>query len=294
MKTPITLITGPLGSGKTTLLRHLLASTSEKMALLINEFGEIAIDSKVVEGKAVRVAELSGGCVCCSLLGDFEAAVQEILETVNPARIVVETTGLAEPEALIFDIEDTLTQTRLDGVVTVVDADALIRFPSWGQTTRMQLQAADLILLNKTDLVSAAEAERLEKDIRRLTPAPLLRTLHSQVDPALLFGIGSSKAPLSSGHRHQPEVESFTFTTSHPLERQKFEQFANSLPPSVYRAKGFVRFADGSALFNFVNGRWSLEAAGEEETALVFIGPDISRHKTGVLADLQRCLQLPA
>src|ERR1700731_4252753 len=107
-RTPITIITGPLGSGKTTLLRRLLDSVSRKMAVVMNEFGEIAIDSKVIEGKNVRLVELAGGCVCCSLIGEFEAAVNEIIEIAAPSNIVLETTGVAEPEALVFDIEERL------------------------------------------------------------------------------------------------------------------------------------------------------------------------------------------
>src|SRR5438552_18420753 len=114
LRTPITLITGPLGSGKTTLLRHILATRPAKIALGMNEFGEIAIESKVVEGKNVRIAELGGGCVCCSLLGEFAAAVNEIIHRVEPDIIVVETTGIAEPEALVFNIQEALPQCRLD------------------------------------------------------------------------------------------------------------------------------------------------------------------------------------
>src|SRR2546422_7185349 len=112
LRTPITLITGPLGAGKTTLLRHILAARTAKMAIVMNEFGEIAIDAKVVEGKNVKLAELGGGCVCCSLLGEFEAAVKEIVERVDPDIIVVETTGVAEPEAIAFNIQDALPQCR--------------------------------------------------------------------------------------------------------------------------------------------------------------------------------------
>src|SRR5881296_4330602 len=104
-RTPITLVTGPLGSGKTTLLRHILRTRPAKIAIVMNEFGEIAIDTKVIEGKNVRIAELGGGCVCCSLIGEFEAAVNEIIEAVAPDNIVLETTGVAEPGALAFDIE---------------------------------------------------------------------------------------------------------------------------------------------------------------------------------------------
>src|SRR5579885_3374143 len=122
-RTPITLITGPLGSGKTTLLRHILATKPAKIAIVMNEFGEIAIDTKVIEGKNVRIAELGGGCVCCSLLGEFEAAVNEILEKVGPEILIVETTGLAEPEALVFNSQEDLLRSTLGGVIPVRDAD---------------------------------------------------------------------------------------------------------------------------------------------------------------------------
>src|SRR5436305_13235301 len=127
-RTLITLITGPLGSGKTTLLRHILATHPAKIAIVMNEFGEIAIDTKVIEGKNVRLAELGGGCVCCSLLGEFEAAVNEIIQLAAPDIIVVETTGLAEPEALVFNIQEALPQCGLVGVISVIDADMLVRF----------------------------------------------------------------------------------------------------------------------------------------------------------------------
>ena len=166
LRTPITLITGPLGSGKTTLLRHILAVQPGKIAIVMNEFGEIAIDTKVIEGKNVRIAELGGGCVCCSLLGEFEAAVNEIIEKIAPDRIVVETTGLAEPEALVFNIQEALPQCRLDGVVSVIDADMLIRFPELGHTTRLQIEGADILLLNKIDLIEPGQIEALETKLR--------------------------------------------------------------------------------------------------------------------------------
>ena len=157
LRTPITLVTGPLGSGKTTLLRHILALRPTKIAIVMNEFGEIAIDTKVIEGKNVRIAELGGGCVCCSLLGEFEAAVTEIIKKVAPEIIIVETTGLAEPEALVFNVQEALPECRLDGVVSVVDADMLVRFPELGHTTRLQMEGADILLLNKIDLVDAKQ-----------------------------------------------------------------------------------------------------------------------------------------
>ena len=116
-RTPITLITGPLGSGKTTLLRQILARQTGKIAIVMNEFGEIAIDTKVIEGKNVRIAELGGGCVCCSLLGEFESAVKEIIEKIEPERIVVETTGLAEEAGGAYkDIDEVIAATESAGI----------------------------------------------------------------------------------------------------------------------------------------------------------------------------------
>src|ERR1700746_1176580 len=213
-RTPITLVTGPLGSGKTTLLRHILATKPAKIAIVMNEFGEIAIDTKIIEGKNVRIAELGGGCVCCSLIGEFEAAVNEIIEKVEPEMIIVETTGLAEPEALVFNIQEALPQCRLDGVISVIDADMLVRFPELGHTTRLQIEDADILLLNKIDLIEPRRIEPLEATLAETNPpAPMGRTGRCRTDPELLFGIGGEKKGASPQHKHQPEFDSFTFTS---------------------------------------------------------------------------------
>jgi len=289
IRTPITLITGPLGSGKTTLLRHILDRVRKKIAILMNEFGEIAIDRKTIEGKNIKIAELDGGCVCCSLQGEFEAAVNEIIDTVDPEMIVVETTGVAEPDALIFDIQESLPRVRLDGVVTVADADAMIRFPQWGHTTRMQIEDADTILLNKVDLVSPEELTKLKEKLSQLNErAPILLTERCQADPDLLFGIAREREVQRPQHVHQMEFESFSYTSKTLLDRKRFEQFADHLK-NVYRAKGFVCFPEGSYLFNFVAGRWELEAFHEEMTALVFIGKEIESERPRILEELKKC-----
>jgi G3E family GTPase len=291
LRTPITLVTGPLGSGKTTLLRHILATQPAKIAIVMNEFGEIAIDTKVIEGKNVRIAELGGGCVCCSLLGEFEAAVNEIIEKVAPEMIIVETTGLAEPEALVFNIQEALPQCRLDGVVSVIDADMLVRFPELGHTTRLQIAGADILLLNKIDLVQATQIEPLETKLREINPtAAIVRTERCQIDPELLFGIGREKKIARPEHQHQPEFESFTFSSDKIFSRDCFERFADSLSASVIRAKGFIRFADGAQLFNFVAGRWELEPFQTDRTELVFIGKSIATEKEAILHALNECV----
>jgi G3E family GTPase len=292
IRTPITLITGPLGSGKTTLLRHILATRPAKIAIVMNEFGEIAIDTKVIEGKNVRIAELGGGCVCCSLLGEFEAAVKEIIEKIDPDIIVVETTGVAEPEALAFNIQEALPQCRTDGIVSVADADGLVRFPEIGHTTRLQFESADILLLNKIDLVEPRQIEPLETKLRELNrTATIVRTQRCQIDPELLFGIGREKKVARPKHRHQPEFESFTFTSDKNFSRDCFERFADGLPASVHRAKGFVRFADGAQLFNFVAGRWDLEPFESAETQLIFIGKGLAAQKPAILRELDECAQ---
>src|SRR5690606_32569044 len=159
---PVTLITGPLGSGKTTLLRHLLQQAEQPLALVINEFGDIAIDAEVVEGRNIRLAELGGGCVCCGLRGEFEEAIEELITMVDVKRILVETTGLAEPDSLVASIQEELDGVRLEGVVTILDADGLLQYQDWGHTLRSQIEVADLILLNKIDLVTPTDTDRLK------------------------------------------------------------------------------------------------------------------------------------
>jgi G3E family GTPase len=289
-RTPIALVTGPLGSGKTTLLRHILANHPAKIAIVMNEFGEIDIDTKVIEGKNVRIAELGGGCVCCSLLGEFEAAIGEIIEKVAPERIIVETTGLAEPEALVFNIQEALPQCRLDGVVSVIDADMLIRFPELGHTTRLQIEGADILLLNKIDLVEPSRIQTLEAKLREINAtAAIIRTEHCRIDRQLLFGIGREKKVAPPEHKHQLEFESFALSSDNIFSRDSFERFANSLSASVIRAKGFVRFADSTQLFNFVAGRWDLEPFEADRTELVFIGKNMATEKETILRALDEC-----
>jgi G3E family GTPase len=292
VRTPLTVITGPLGSGKTTLLRHILDTFPKKIAILMNEFGEIAIDAKIIQGKNVEMADLGGGCVCCSLLGEFEAAVNEVIDTVDPDIIVVETTGVAEPDALVFDIQESLERVRLDGVVTVVDADGMVKYPSVGHTTRIQIEAADTIILNKVDLVSESELTAIEDKLHSLNEiASILRTKRGQVDTDLLFGIARERIQPAPHHVHQPEFESFSYTSKVTFDRQCFDEFADSLGTDVYRAKGFIRFAEGIYLFNFVAGRWDFELFEQEATELVFIGKQVKERKEEIVGRLKSCEQ---
>jgi G3E family GTPase len=290
LKTPIILITGSLGSGKTTLLRRIMNSTDRRVVLLMNEFGEIAIDSKIIQGENIEIVELVGGCVCCSLAGEFEAAVNEIIEKYDPEMIVVEATGVAEADALVYEVEDNLPQVRLAGTMCIVDAYASIRYPQVGYTARTQLAVADIILINKIDLVSPEEAGEVETQIRPYNDTAIcLRTIRCDVNINLLLGLEVKEREVSVVHGEHSPLESFTFTSEHYLDAEKFEKLVSELPISVYRAKGFIRFTDKSSLFNYVAGRFEFEDFPVEATQLVFIGPYLSKDQNALIKRLHAC-----
>ncbi len=290
-RTPMTLIVGSLGSGKTTLLRRALAETGVRIAVLMNEFGEIAVDSKVIGGELVQIVELAGGCVCCSLTGEFEAAVGEILDTIRPEHIVVEATGVAEADALVREVEERIPRVRLDSVVCVVDAYSSVVFPSVGYASRSQIEAADVVLLNKIDLVAPGQVEEAVARVRQFNgKAALLKTVRCAGDPYALFGMEPrERAAPPRAAADGPAFESFAWESDRALDEAKFRELAADLPPSVFRAKGFVRFPGGGFLFNYVAGRADFEEFPAKSTRLVFIGPSAAADRDAVLARLSRC-----
>jgi G3E family GTPase len=290
MKTPITIITGYLGAGKTTLLRNILKNAEQKLAVIMNEFGTANIDGKLIRGKDVKMKELMGGCVCCSLTGEFEAAINEILEKVNPDAIVVETTGVAEPDAVVVDIQESLPQLRLDGIVTVTDADALIKFPNLGHTGKMQIEMADIILLNKIDLVSENKLKDIENTIKKINSnAAIFKTKRCEIGNDFLFGINAKK--IAKKHKpHDIKENYFYFETDKIIDREKFEKFAQKMPKSIYRAKGFIKSNFGDLLFNYVAGRFEFEKFNCKKTELVFIGERVDKIKDIVISELNTAL----
>ncbi len=191
---PVTIITGFLGSGKTTLLNHILTNQAGlKTAVLVNEFGEIGIDNELIVTTGENMVELSNGCICCTINDDLREAVLRVLERSDVDYLVVETTGLADPAplAITFLSTELADFTRLDSIVTVIDAAnfSLDLFNS--EAALNQILYGDILLLNKTDLVSEAELERLEERVRDLKPgARILRTNHSQVPLPLILSVG--------------------------------------------------------------------------------------------------------
>jgi len=275
MRTPIALITGSLGSGKTTLLQQVLQTPGPRLAILMNEFGEIAIDSKIIQGQNVDIVELAGGCVCCSLTGEFEAAVNEIIDRVHPELILVEATGVAESDALVYEVEDRLPNIRLQAVICIVDAYAAIKYPQVGYAARRQLAAADVLLINKIDLVAPEEIETVVAQVRKYnTTAAIVRTARCAVPLDSVLNPPLSRRIIPEPQPRAEEFESFALTSSRMLNREKFDEFVLSLYNVIFRAKGFVRFSDGKGcLFNYVAGKAELREFETETTQLVFIGP---------------------
>ncbi|PSB02126.1 CobW family GTP-binding protein [Merismopedia glauca] len=192
---PVTIITGFLGSGKTTLLNHILTNQQGlKTAVLVNEFGEIGIDNELIVTTEDNMVELNNGCICCTINSDLVAAVSKILQ--RPEKLdylVVETTGLADPYpvALTFLATDLRDVTRLDSIVTVVDAAnySLDLFNS--EAAHNQIAYGDVILLNKADLVDEGDLDLLEVKIRDVKEgARILRTTNSQVPLPLILSVG--------------------------------------------------------------------------------------------------------
>ena len=287
MKTPITIITGYLGSGKTTLLKHILKETKDRLAIIMNEFGEIGIDSKIIKGKNINMTELAGGCVCCSLTGEFEAAINEIIENINPDAIIVETTGVAEPDAMMVDIEENILSVSLDGIITIVDADTMIRYPTLGHTGIMQIEMADIILLNKIDLIKDKELKEVEAKIKKINDNALIfKTKDCKTDINYLFGINTKKIVKKHRH-HEIKVDHFVYSSDKVFNRKKFEDVISKLPKKIFRVKGFIKFKEGTFLFNYVAGRYNFEKFKADKNELVFIGEGINKIKDKILKALE-------
>jgi G3E family GTPase len=256
----------------------------------MNEFGELPIDSEVIRGTNVEIAELVGGCVCCSLTGELEAAVEEILDRVHPEYILLEATGVAEADALVYEVEERIPRVRLDSVVCLVDADASIRFPSIGYAGRSQLRAADIVLINKIDLVTEAEIGKVVAQVREFNPdAAVLQTVRCAADVCVLFGLAVENRVRSRPVHGEGTFGSFAYTSAAPFDESRFLEAVSLLPPTVFRAKGFVRFHEGSRLFNYVAGRAELEEFPAEKTELVFIGPKVEQDRKAIEEMLRGC-----
>ncbi|MCW5888987.1 MAG: GTP-binding protein [bacterium] len=281
-RVPVTVLTGFLGSGKTTRLNALLrAPHGRRIAVVVNEFGEVGIDGARVAGASAFV-ELENGCLCCAVNEDLDRTLRALRARGGFDQLVVETTGLADPLPVTwtFGREGLVDFYRVDAVVTVVDAVNLERALAEAPEATLQIERADLVLLSKGDLAPdggrAATARVLALNpSARLVPGP-----PGGMPWNLVLGAGPSAPAPAEGdaHRHASSWATWTFRTAATVAEGALEELLLRLPASVFRVKGLVR-TDGPwgwTQVNAVAGRYELEPAAPEpapaESALVFIG----------------------
>lgn len=245
-----TLIGGYLGAGKTTLLNRLLRNNeSRRIALLINDFGAINIDAALIEKQTDSQINLTNGCVCCGLSDGFDRAIEQLLAQPNkPDHIIVEASGVADVATL--SQYGQAPELELDAVLVVADAET-VRTKATdkyvAKTVTRQLAAADLIILNKIDLVSATEQTELLSWLSEYLPAEfVVPTSYCDVPLQLLIGAGNAPARFSStatpqaeAHTHDHAYVSWHFASDLVFSKQQISDFLAALPPTILRGKGW-------------------------------------------------------
>lgn len=298
----VLLISGFLGAGKTTLIRHLLQSdlpAKEKVAVIVNEVGDVGIDGSLLSGQNVDILELTSGCICCTIKTDFFKAVQEINRTIKPTHLIVETTGVAQPGD-IFDVlfEPPLSDfSRIQSVITVVDAGFFKVREVLGAFYDNQIKCAEVVILNKVDVVRADHLKEIESVVHTLNPqATIIPARFCAVDlMELLKGNADSRQRQVQGLDHfvtykQSDFQTFSFEAKRPLDRKKLEQFLASLPPTLFRCKGWVEFKDARGLLSFAGSSYRIEPVEDERhTSLVFVGRNCDAKE--ILDKLKNCLE---
>ena len=254
---PVTVIAGYLGSGKTTLLNHLLRNGfRRRIAVLVNDFGSIGIDGDLIADADGQTITLTNGCICCSVGSDLMRALWTVRDRPDPPEhVVIEASGIADPGPVAHHA---LTPGfDLDGVVVVLDAETVRRRerdPVIGRTIRRQLAAADVLVLNKTDLVAPADLEGLDAWLAERAPkVPVLHAVDADVPIAALLGSGHHESAATEPHDHADDYVSVSATFDQPLRREVLEAVLAGLPPAVLRVKGIIRLAESPQLRTVVH-----------------------------------------
>jgi len=247
---PVTVIGGYLGSGKTTLLNEILRSTDDRIAVIVNDFGDINIDASLIENQDGETLQLSNGCICCSLVEGFASAIATVLALEPfPDRLIIEASGVADPaQVAAYGQTPGLT---LDSILVVVDAErirTLSRDEFVGDTVLRQLAAADLVILNKTDLADpGTTSTTIDWLLTRATGAAVIAAEHGRVPHSIIFGdTGQTRtrlAPADTAAGPHSTVETFTtwsIAVSDQLTLDELHSLLDNQPDSVVRAKGLV------------------------------------------------------
>lgn len=300
---PVTLLTGYLGAGKTTLLNRVLKeSHGKKYAVIVNEFGEIGIDNDLIVDADEEIIELNNGCICCSVRGDLVRIVGGLMKrTERFDGILIETTGLADPAPVaqtFFIDEDVRRRTKLDAIVTVIDAMHVLGEIEHATEIEEQIAFADIIVLNKCDLVLPPHLDAVEQRIRRINPYALQhRTERCNVGLDKIIGreafsldrILEVEPDFLHGHHHHHEdaIASLSLTTEKPIDPDKFfrwiQDIVQRFGPEILRMKGILSLREDDDRFVVQAVHQLMEGdhqrpwkPGEKrQSRLVFIGRDL-------------------
>lgn len=299
---PVTVLTGYLGAGKTTLLNRILTEDhGKKYAVIVNEFGEVGIDNDLVVDTDEEVFEMNNGCICCTVRGDLIRILEGLMKRKGKFdAVIIETTGLADPAPVaqtFFMDDDVRARTRLDAIVTVVDAKNLLARIDDSPEAEDQVAFADVILLNKIDLVTAEERARVRAEIRAINPqARVIETERCAVDLAEVLDRGAFDLDrillvepeflTSDHHSHDESVKSISLEAG-DMEPEAFFDWVNKATqeqgPNIRRLKGIIAFKDDperyvvQGVHMIVEGNHQREWKADEDrrTRLVFIGRDL-------------------
>jgi G3E family GTPase len=303
---PVTVLTGYLGAGKTTLLNHILTyEHGKKVAVIVNEFGEVGIDNQLVIDADEEIFEMNNGCICCTVRGDLIRIIGNLMKRRDKFdHLVIETTGLADPAPVIqtfFVDEDMQSQLSLDAVVTVVDAKHI--WQHWeADEAQEQIAFADVILLNKTDLVSPENLDELEKRIRSMNAmAKIHRTRNSELSMDALLGVNAFDLERAleidpnflgeDAHEHDDSVYSVALVEKGAIDGEKLNAWLSELlrtqGPDIFRMKGILNIAGEDNRFVFQGVHMIFDGKAdrpwkENETRkneLVFIGRNLDEAK---------------
>lgn len=306
-KIPVTVLTGFLGSGKTTLLNYILsANHGKRLAIIENEFGEIGIDSDLVINADEEVFETNNGCICCTVRGDLIRILGSLMKRRNKFdRVLIETTGVADPGPVaqtFFRDQDLEKAYQLDGIVTLVDAKHFPLQLRKGEESARQVAFADVIVLNKTDLVSEKELAETERLVREINPvAKLHRATNASVDLDAILDIGGFNldrvgsydpgflSPNGEDHHHHSNVTSVPLISEKPMDANKMNLWLGMLLQTkgqdIYRMKGIVNVHGLSKRFIFQGVHMLFEgrpdrpwgASEKRQTRMIFIGRKLDR-----------------